>query len=322
MKPIHRHINWNHNNRIISLFFLWVIFISLPCFSWAESRQIVTKKERLWAKRMLENEKSLKALYAPNTLAVFYFQNMTEQAELDPFQKGLPFMLITDLSKVRGVQVIERANLQALLEEIKLADSGLIEPNTVSRVGKLLGAQRIVTGRIFKGKSNLIQVKSQFFEVASARILDQPIIEGTPTELFRMEKEILFNIIKSLKIELSHEEEEELNKPLSAKFQTMVSLFKGIEASDQGDYRRAIHYYEMALKGDPSSHFIQEPLGKLKNLDLSQTKDKRILYLEGIKSRTSLTDEISTEDSTEGFKPPSDLINQGHTVESSHNEYP
>jgi curli biogenesis system outer membrane secretion channel CsgG len=61
-------------------------------------------------------------------------------------------MLITDLSEVKGLQIVERIKLQALVEEMGLGASGLVEANTAPRVGKLLGAQWLIGGDILDGK--------------------------------------------------------------------------------------------------------------------------------------------------------------------------
>ncbi|MBE9580499.1 MAG: hypothetical protein IMF18_02650 [Proteobacteria bacterium] len=81
---------------------------------------MVTEEVRSWAKEALEQEKALKTISAPNTVAILYFYNKTEWSNLDLLQKGLTIMLITDLSKVEEIQIVERVKLQALVEELDL----------------------------------------------------------------------------------------------------------------------------------------------------------------------------------------------------------
>ena len=91
----------------------WVLLLS-P--SWAG--QVVTPEIKAWARKAVEGERELKAPPGRNTLAVLYFKNQTGQPEIDPLQKGIALLLITDLSKVKSLQVVERAQLQALVEEL------------------------------------------------------------------------------------------------------------------------------------------------------------------------------------------------------------
>lgn len=56
--------------------------------------------------------------------------------------------LVTQLVKSNKFTVIERAQLQAILQEQQLGASGLTNPGTAAKIGQLLGAQLIMTGSI------------------------------------------------------------------------------------------------------------------------------------------------------------------------------
>lgn len=56
--------------------------------------------------------------------------------------------VITQLLKTNKFSVIERQQLQAILQEQHLGQSGLTNPATAAKVGQLLGAQLIMTGSI------------------------------------------------------------------------------------------------------------------------------------------------------------------------------
>ncbi len=67
-------------------------------------------------------------LFANNdTVAISYFDNTSNLKEYDAFSKGLADMLITDLSKVKSLQIVEREKLESLLKEINLGDGGFID---------------------------------------------------------------------------------------------------------------------------------------------------------------------------------------------------
>ena len=56
-------------------------------------------------------------------VAVSYFENVSEDPELDPLKKGIAEMLITDLSISEDIHLVERARLQELLAEMELQKS-------------------------------------------------------------------------------------------------------------------------------------------------------------------------------------------------------
>ena len=84
----------------------------------ARAGQVVTDATRSWAKEVLAQEKSLKLEPAPGTVAVLYFDNKSGRSALDPLKKGIALMLITDLSTVKGLRLVERTRIQALVEEL------------------------------------------------------------------------------------------------------------------------------------------------------------------------------------------------------------
>ena len=282
-----------------------LIWMALISSAWAG--QVVTQDVKVWAKKALAEEKAIQAVAGKNTLAVLYFQNKTGQTGLDPLQKGIALMLTTDLSKVKGIQVVERIKLQALVDELSLSVSGLVEPNTAPRVGKLLGAQWIVGGLILEGKANQIQLQSNPLDVPAQEILGQPTVEGPFVELFRVEKDLLFEIIKLLQIELKPAEEVELRKPCSKNPRALTAFFKGIEASDREDYKAAGEFYQRALKEDPDICGASEGLRELQTLGLFAGKKKSQEMLQSIRERTSLTDQLAPEDSVKRVKKPKEI---------------
>ena len=86
---------------------------------------------------------------ADSRVAVLYFENQGNP-ELEPLKVGLAQMLISDLTGTPGVAMVERTQLQAILNELELGHSGKVDPETAARVGKLLGAEYMVLGTYFE----------------------------------------------------------------------------------------------------------------------------------------------------------------------------
>ncbi len=284
--------------KILNFVLFWIVLTSS---SWAG--QVVTKEVRLWAKKTLEEEKALRLVEGRNTMAVLYFQNKTGESEFDPLQKGIPLLLIADLSNVKGLQVIERVKLQALVEEIGLGTSGLVEFNAAPRVGRLLGARWLIGGDISKGS---IGIQSNLLDVPGQKVTGQAVVKGNLSELFRLEKDLLFEILKLLKIEVPPEEERELRKPCSTNIKALMALFKGIEASDRKDYQRAAEYYEVASREDPNICIVRGALQELMALKLIKANKRSRNLLRSLRDQGSVTDQLTTEDSVKRIRTPSE----------------
>jgi hypothetical protein len=69
----------------------------------------------------------------------------------------------------RRIQVVERAVLDKLLEELKLSSSQLADPTTALRIGRILSAQMMATGSIMRDKNDW-QVNLRLIETETTSI--------------------------------------------------------------------------------------------------------------------------------------------------------
>src|SRR5262245_40470351 len=92
---------------------------------------------------------AIAAAQAKPVIAVMYFDNNSfgkDRADYDGLGKGIADMLITDMASNPGVRVVERERIQSLLTEQNLTKSGAVDPQTAIRLGKIVGAQYMITG--------------------------------------------------------------------------------------------------------------------------------------------------------------------------------
>jgi TolB-like protein len=97
-------------------------------------------------------------------LAIIYFDNSGGEPSMDKLKKGLADMLITDLSNIHMLDIVERDKLESILKEQKLSNSKDFDPSTAAKVGKLLGAQIILTGGYFDMMGSL-RIDARFIDV-------------------------------------------------------------------------------------------------------------------------------------------------------------
>lgn len=90
--------------------------------------------------KKLSNEKP-----EPNSVAVQAFTNRGDPGYA-ALAKGIAAMVITDLSKVPGLKILERQKVQKLLDEVRLSASGLTSEESQVRAGRLMKAEKVVVG--------------------------------------------------------------------------------------------------------------------------------------------------------------------------------
>jgi TolB-like protein len=273
--------------------------------------QVVTESDRNWAKAAVAQEKTLGGISSSGTLAVLYFINNSGLTALAPLQKGLAYMLITDLSKVEGLQLVERTKLQALMEEIGLGKSGLVDPETAPRVGRLLEAEQVIGGNFHNAGSEYFTIKPGILNTGDGKFTDLPDSKGLLEEIFRMEKNILFELLENLKkTPTTKEAEAELRKPITTSLEALIFLFKGFNESDQENYQQAAAYYKLALKADPGLTAAADSLKELEDLELlAGSKDTRS-FIRSLRDRTSLTDSLSPSPPVRRVRTPGDVGNR------------
>jgi len=207
--------------KIAGLFLFIGIFLTGSAFA----GQVVTKELSQWASQAIANEQALPVVSSSKSVAVLYYQNLTGNASLNPLQKGLSVMLTTDLAKVKDLKVVERARLQAILEEIELGTTGLVDTETVPRVGRLMGARFLSGGDILKGNVTQLQIDPSLLDVSEQITINQAAAEGDLNDLIAIEKEILFEIIRLMDVALTPDQKAELEKPISLSIPALMLLF-------------------------------------------------------------------------------------------------
>jgi TolB-like protein len=83
------------------------------------------------------------------TVAILYFDYDGSSEEMGFLRKGLTQMLVSDLTDVSEIDIVERVRLQDAIEELELNRTNKIDQSSANRIGKLLGARYLVMGGYF-----------------------------------------------------------------------------------------------------------------------------------------------------------------------------
>lgn len=173
-------------------------------------------------------------------LAIIYFDNSGGVASMDKLKKGLADMLITDLSNVNLLDIVERDKLEALLKEQKLSNSKEFDPITAAKVGKLLGAQVILTGGYFEMMGSL-RIDARFIDVETGKILKSDGVDGQTSAFFKIQKQLSWKIIQNMDTKISDDEKRVL---------TASENTKALTIEDLNEYSKALDFYDLGKKSE------------------------------------------------------------------------
>ncbi|OGR60248.1 MAG: hypothetical protein A2X36_10175 [Elusimicrobia bacterium GWA2_69_24] len=85
--------------------------------------------------------------------------------------------IISRLAGEEGVQVVERALLESVLQEQRLGAQGVIDPQQVRQVGRVLGVEALMTGTFLPLSGRRIEVHTRLIDAQTARILGVAIVQ-------------------------------------------------------------------------------------------------------------------------------------------------
>jgi hypothetical protein len=117
-----------------------------------------------------------------------YFDNgaLLQHADYEPLRKGIADILITELHVNPAIRVVERDQLQALLEEQNLGSSNRVDQATAVRIGKLLGAHHMILGGFVIDMKNRVRLDARAVEVETSRVEHTQSVTGTGDDLLAM----------------------------------------------------------------------------------------------------------------------------------------
>ena len=204
----------------------------------------------------------------PKRVAILYFDNTSGESKMEKLKKGLADMLITDLSNVSTLSIVERDKLEEIIKEQKLSHSKDFDAKTAAKLGKLLGAQIILTGSFFE-MFGTFRIDARFIDVETGEILKSDGVEGPTANFFKLEKQLAFKIIENLDVNLKPDERALINnseKNQEISYQAALIYSQALELLDEGKRQQALEKLNVVLLNNPA--FESGPIN-LNNLSLN-----------------------------------------------------
>ena len=204
-----------------------------------------------------------------NSVAVFPFSYLGANPDLKPLERGLTYLVITDLSKVKSLTLLERAQVQSLVDEMGLTQSGAVDPATGARSGRLLRAQDVVQGALQDaGANDRLKLDANVVATVTTSVVASGSSANQLPQLFDMEMAVVFQLLQKLGITLSAAEQRAISERPTADLQAFLAFSRGLEAEDRGDYQAAAGAYQSATERDPNFKVAREKLGTVQQLSL------------------------------------------------------
>ena len=177
------------------------------------------------------------------SVAVLYFENLSQEADSDYFCAGMTEDIITDLSKIGNIRVASRNAVLPYKDK----------PIDILELGKNLALDAILQGS-FRKSNNRIRISAQLIDAHEGFNLWAERYDRELTEVFVLQEEIAKSIAAALKIKLSDQDEEKMALKYKNNLEAYDLYLKGrnyFYKYTKKDLLIAILMFEKALKIDP-----------------------------------------------------------------------
>jgi TolB-like protein len=181
-------------------------------------------------------------------VAISYFDNTSNNSEYVDLSKGIADMLITDMSKVKEVKIVEREKLENLLEEIKLNNASYFDPETAQKLGRGLGAQSILTGAYIILKDE-IRIDARLIDVESGTIQLAEEVTGSLSDFFSLHKQLTALLAKSLELKFNPSTSEVFEEGEIVSLNQVNQYAKAVHLIDEGMDEESAEILE-GIEGD------------------------------------------------------------------------
>ena len=194
------------------------------------------------------------------SVAVFYFDNLTGDPQLDWLRTGLTDMLVTNLSQSPGLRVLGTSRLYQLLEDSGHRDDRTMSAQVVETVARKAQATTALVGSFVRAGSQ-VRIQATLQDPKSGEVLASERVEGDAEEgLFALVDELTGRLRKRLETpslaragEKRHAswKERKLEEVSTTSVEAWKAYAEGNRLHDRLHEKEAQVFFEKAVEADP-----------------------------------------------------------------------
>ena len=192
----------------------------------------------------LTDSRSGVAKAAPKSLAVLYFENLSGAKEDEYLRDGITEDIITELSKIRGLNTLSRPTVLAFRDKTV----------TPEQIGKQLHAAYVLTGSI-RRSGNRLRITTQLVDTQTDFPMWSERYDREMKDVFELQDEIARKIAEALRVTLSPQELEALAIKPTENLQAYDLYLRGkryARRQTRQDLEFALQMFENAVAIDAS----------------------------------------------------------------------
>jgi TolB-like protein len=198
------------------------------------------------------------------TVAVLQYDNNTGDERYEHLGRAFSSMMISDLSVIDRIRLVERARLDELVAELDFQQSGYVDPESAQTVGLMLGAQYVVAGA-FLAVDPEMRLDTRIAKVETSEIVTTAEVTGQQETLFELQQRLADQLVEGFEMVLTEEEQARLTEQQEANriddLETMVKFSEALCLLDYGAYIEAGELLQEVQQRAPGSQIVRATMG-------------------------------------------------------------
>src|SRR5918993_63981 len=181
---------------------------------------------------------------AERSVAVLFFENLSGIKEDEYFRDGITEDIITELSKIRGLNTFSRQTVLAFRDK----------PVTPAQIGQQIGAAYVLGGSLRRA-GNRLRINAQLIDTHTDFPLWSERYDREMQDVFEVQDEIARKIAEALRITLSPQEQAALSQKPTENLQAYDLYLRGksyARRMTKQDLEFARQMFESAVSLDPT----------------------------------------------------------------------
>ena len=204
----------------------------------------------------IRGESNSQAFEGDKSIAVLPFENRSNLEEDEFFIKGFHDGLLTQISRIPGIRTVGRTSVMVYQDTTK----------NLKTIGQELGVSALLEGGVQRAGDEVRITVQLRAAAADAHMWSENYTRKLTAEnIFEIQDEITKAIANALKLILSPEEKQRIEKLPTESLAALEAYFKGMQSlskGSRGGSREARIHFEEAISEDPDFALAHAMLGK------------------------------------------------------------
>jgi tetratricopeptide (TPR) repeat protein len=184
-------------------------------------------------------------------IAVLGLENLNRDPTTDWIGAGIAETLVSKLSNVDGLAMVERMNLAGVMREQALSLTGAVDPATGAEVGKLVGADMVLTGS-YQTAAEKLRITARFVDVTTSMVSGTADVTGKVRDIFTLQDRIAEKLLSNRHVAVSGATRAQIAANPTSSVDAVKAVGNGNIAFYKQDYGAALRDYQLAQNIDPN----------------------------------------------------------------------